>query len=81
MPVEQLRQLCERAVLREPDLILLTGDFLTMESQHDASHLARAFEPLRALPGRVFACRGNQDLEAPEIVAEALASAGVRLLI
>ncbi len=81
MSVAQLRRLCERAVRRQPDLILLTGDFLTMESQGDPRHLARALEPLRALPGRVFACRGNHDLEAPAVVEGALASAGATLLI
>jgi predicted MPP superfamily phosphohydrolase len=81
MSVERLRWLCERAVGREPDLILLTGDFLTMESQGEARYLAEALAPLRAYQGRVFACRGNHDLEAPRVVADALASAGVQLLI
>jgi predicted MPP superfamily phosphohydrolase len=81
MSVERLRWLCERAVRQRPDLILLTGDFLTMESQGDARYLAQALAPLRDYPGRVFACRGNHDLEAPEVVADALASAGVQLLI
>jgi uncharacterized protein len=81
MSVERLRWLCERAVRRKPDLILLTGDFLTMESQGDARYLTQALEPLRGYPGRVFACRGNHDLEAPRVVADALASAGVQLLI
>jgi predicted MPP superfamily phosphohydrolase len=81
MPVARLRAICERAVAKQPDLVLLTGDFLTMESQESASYLAEALSPLRSLPGRVFACRGNHDLEAPAVVAEACARAGVRLLI
>jgi hypothetical protein len=81
MPAHKLRALVERAVAREPDLILLTGDFITMESHEAERELAYAFEPLAALPGRVFACRGNHDHEAPEVVARALAAAGVRLLI
>lgn len=81
MSVKRLRRICERAVEREPDLILLTGDFLTMESQSDPTLLVRALEPLRALPGRVFACMGNHDYEAPEIVRAALAHAGARLLV
>lgn len=80
MSVDRLARICERAVQRGPDLVLLTGDYLTMESQTEARHLARALAPLRALPGRVFACRGNHDHEAPEIVAEALAANGIRLL-
>src|SRR5690606_27024578 len=61
MSVARLRRIAQRAVDRQPDLVLLTGDFLTMESQADPSLLATALEPLKALPGRVFACRGNHD--------------------
>jgi predicted MPP superfamily phosphohydrolase len=81
MSVQKLRRICERAVSKNPDLVLLTGDFLTMESQGDPRHLTEALAPLRALEGRVFACRGNHDLEAPEVVARACEAAGVRLLI
>ncbi len=81
MSVERLRRIAERAVARQPDLVLLTGDFLTMESQADPSLLGAALEPLNALPGRVFACRGNHDLEAPGTVARALQHVGAELLI
>lgn len=81
MSEQRLRRICERAVARAPDLVLLTGDFLTMESQSSPDALGRALAPLSALPGRCFACRGNHDLEAPAVVAEALRRAGVRLLI
>lgn len=81
MSVARLRRIVERAVAREPDLILLTGDFLTMESQQDPGPLSEALAPLRAYPGRCFACRGNHDLECPQLVAAALESAGVRLLV
>jgi uncharacterized protein len=80
MSIERLRRICQRAVERDPDLVLLTGDFLTMESQRDPSILAEALAPLAALEGRVFACRGNHDHEAPRVVAEALERARVRLL-
>lgn len=81
MSVERLRAICQRAVEAKPDLVLLTGDFLTMESQSSSEPLRRALEPLAALPGRVFACHGNHDLEAPRVVAEALRAHGIRLLI
>ena len=81
MPVARLRAICERAVAEAPDLILLTGDFLTMESQQSVEHLAEALAPLKALPGKVFACHGNHDHEAPALVAEALRRAGVTLLV
>jgi predicted MPP superfamily phosphohydrolase len=81
MSVERLRGIVESALLREPDLIVLTGDFLTMESQADPRLLGHALEPLRALPERVFACFGNHDHEAPETVRRALDQAGARLLL
>lgn len=81
MPVARLRRICERAVEQQPDLVLLTGDFLTMESQSEARHLAEALAPLRNLPGRCFACFGNHDHEAPRVVMHALESAGVELLM
>lgn len=81
MSVARFRRLVERAVARKPDVILLTGDFLTMESQGDDRYLAEALEPLRPYAGRTFACRGNHDMECPELVARALESAGVKLLV
>lgn len=81
MSVARLRRICERAVARNPDLIVLTGDFLTMESQTDPRHLRDALSPLRAAEGKVFACFGNHDHEAPEIVRGALRENGVRLLV
>jgi predicted MPP superfamily phosphohydrolase len=81
MSVARLRGVAERAVAADPDLVLLTGDYLTMESQGTPGCLAEALAPLRALEGRVFACRGNHDLEAPEMVAAELAEVGARLLI
>lgn len=81
MSEARLRKICERAVARDPDLVLLTGDFLTMETHAQPELLARALAPLRALEGRAFACRGNHDLEAPATVQRGLAEAGVRLLV
>lgn len=81
MSETRLRRICERAVRRAPDLVLLTGDFLTMESQTDPAILTRALAPLKQLEGRVFACFGNHDHEAPETVRQALASAGAKLLV
>jgi uncharacterized protein len=76
-----LRALCERAVGAAPDLVLLTGDLLTIESHHAGESLARALAPLKALEGRTFACMGNHDHEVPDTIAKALADAGVKLLI
>ncbi len=81
MTVRRLRAICERIVAQDPDLCLLTGDFLTMESQSDKRNLSEALAPLADLKGRVFACMGNHDHEAPSIVTEALSSISARLLI
>jgi predicted MPP superfamily phosphohydrolase len=81
MPVARLREICERAVKKNPHLVLLTGDFVTMESHGAEAALTEALAPLAAMPGRVFACMGNHDHEAPETVARALAAVGAKLLI
>jgi predicted MPP superfamily phosphohydrolase len=81
MSVARLRRIAERAVAAKPDLVVLTGDFLTMESQTNPDDLRVALEPLSAMPGRVFACHGNHDHEAPELVARALRTNGIALLV
>ncbi len=81
MSVARFRRIAERAVRENPDLVFLTGDFLTMESQTDPDVLLAALEPFRKLPGRVFACHGNHDHEAPDVVARALAKNGIALLV
>lgn len=81
MSVERLAGICQRAVEKNPDLVLLTGDFLTMESQADPRLLRAALAPLKQLPGRVFACLGNHDHEALATVRHALDDNGVRLLV
>jgi predicted MPP superfamily phosphohydrolase len=81
MSVERLRRIAESAVKKKPDIVCLTGDFLTMESQSDPELLRRAFEPLAEMRGRVFACHGNHDLEAPETVRGALEANGITLLV
>ncbi len=81
MSEKRLHAIAERAAKANPDLVLLTGDFLTMESYEARASLARAFEPLKALPGRVFACLGNHDHESLETVAGAMRDIGATLLI
>ena len=81
MSVARLKAIATRAVAAQPDLVFLTGDFLTMESQRDPALLLDALSPLADMRGRVFACLGNHDHEAPEIVARALRESGVQLLV
>ena len=81
MSVARLRNICERAVERSPDLVLLTGDFLTMDAERPRTARSAALAPLKALEGRCFACFGNHDHEAPDTVRSALEHAGVTLLV
>ena len=81
MSPARLRRIVERAVAQKPDIVLLTGDFLTMESHHALEGFSHALQPLKPLAGRTFACRGNHDFEAPATVTRGLASAGVQYLI
>ena len=81
MSVARLRRICERLAGADPDLVLLTGDFLTMESQADPRTLADSLAPLSRLKGRVFACFGNHDHEAPDTVTTALGAVGAQLLV
>ncbi|HEY8516481.1 MAG TPA: metallophosphoesterase [Candidatus Binatia bacterium] len=80
-PVKKLRRQIDALIDRDPDLVLLTGDFLTMEGVGTPGALAEALEPLQRAPGRCFAVFGNHDHESPEEVARALAANGVRLLL
>ena len=81
MSVARLSAIAARAVAEQPDLVLLTGDFLTMESHSDPDLLRDAMAPFAAFPGRVFACHGNHDHEALEVVARAMRENGVTLLV
>lgn len=80
MSVNRLRRICERAVERDPDLILVTGDIMTMESQNIESVLA-GLQPLGEARGKVFACHGNHDLEARDVIRQAYARLGIALLV
>ncbi|MCZ6783157.1 MAG: metallophosphoesterase, partial [Proteobacteria bacterium] len=80
-PVARLQRHIERLVDHDPDLVLLTGDFLTMEAEGTPGALAESLSPLRRLSTRCFAIFGNHDHSAPEEVKSALAHNGIRLLM
>lgn len=77
----RLTRTVSRLAELDPDLVLLTGDFLTMEGNASRGVLARALSPLAPIRERCFAIFGNHDHEAPEEVRAALADVGIRLLI
>ncbi len=78
---EELRRRIEGLCAHEPDLVLLTGDFLTMEGMGTPGALAEALAPLQRLADRAFAIFGNHDHESPEEVRHGLGANGVRLLV
>lgn len=80
-PVAKLRRRVRELIASDPDLVLLTGDFLTMEGAGSPGALAEALSPLRRLPGRCFAVFGNHDHEAPDEVRRGLEANAVRLLL
>jgi predicted MPP superfamily phosphohydrolase len=80
-PVHRLQRRIQELIEREPDLVLLTGDFLTMEGMGTPGALADALAPLRTVSSRCFAIFGNHDHESSEEVRTALASNGIRLLV
>lgn len=79
--VDRLQRRIASLVAREPDLVTLTGDFLTMESMGSRGCLDRALEPLAPIADRCVAIFGNHDHEAPDHVRDAMQSVGIRLLI
>ncbi|MBU6280848.1 metallophosphoesterase [bacterium] len=80
-PVARLRGRIADLLERDPDLVLLTGDFLTMEGAGTPGALAEALSPLRAARGRCFAIFGNHDHECPDEVRHAMTANGVHLLV
>jgi predicted MPP superfamily phosphohydrolase len=79
--VARLRDQIAQLVSRKPDLVMLTGDFLTMESMGSPGCLEEALRPLTPMADRCAAIFGNHDHEAPEHVRDAMRAIGIRLLI
>lgn len=79
--VSRLQQRVAELLAHEPDLILVTGDLLTMEGNATPGALAQALAPLREAEGRCYAIFGNHDHEAPDEVRSALEINRVPLLV
>lgn len=78
LPFAYFRSAVERAAQEEPDLVLLTGDFVTFAE--DAERLPELFAGLNGKLG-VFATLGNHDYWAgSQPVLDAVARAGVSLI-
>lgn len=80
VPREALRAAVDLAQSLRPDLIALTGDFVTRISRGELPALTAELSRLQA-PLGVFACLGNHDWRtSAEAVSQAVESAGARLL-
>jgi predicted MPP superfamily phosphohydrolase len=82
-PVTKLRRVIDDLLRHEPDLVLLTGDFLTMEGSGSRGALTAALAPLLRVPGRAYAVFGNHDHDrgSPAEVHAGLTANGVRILM
>ena len=82
-PVAKLRGVVDDLLRHAPDLVLLTGDFLTMEGSGTRGALTTALAPLQRVRGRAYAVFGNHDHDrgAPEEVRAALEANGVTILV
>ena len=66
MSVKRLKKLCQDIVAKEPDIVLLTGDFFTGEANCDGL-LQEALSPLKPYAKKCFACLGNHDMESQSV--------------
>ena len=79
--IGSLQRTLDDLLAHEPDLVLLTGDYLTMEGNGTPGALAESLRPLKQVPGRCFAILGNHDHEAPDEVRAGFEANGVPLLV
>lgn len=80
MSKDDLYQIAEDVVSVDPDIVLLTGDFFTYESQRERNALVYALSPLKKLGNRVFACEGNHDHEVMETLLDEFKELGIPFL-
>lgn len=68
MSIDRLTTICEQTVTLNPDIVLLTGDFFTVEAYSGKENtLARALAPLALISGKTFACLGVRTSSPPPI--------------
>lgn len=65
----------------KPDLVIATGDFVTVRSEKDYSPLLRFFQSLERPPLGVYGCLGNHDLPVAKRLIDDLEPSGVRMLV
>lgn len=77
----RLERMADEINAQKPDLILATGDFVTVRSEQDYSPLVRFFERLERPRYGVYGCLGNHDLPVAKALLADLERAGVRMLV
>jgi uncharacterized protein len=80
MDDKRLGDLAQRVNAEEPELIAMTGDFVTLQSEHDYTPLLRFIEALDRPPLGMFACLGNHDLPIADVLSQDMEKRGVRML-
>ena len=80
MTAEQIRRFAEITNDLKPDLVTLTGDFLTWDAGAQVE-VVQALAPLRA-PYGVFGCLGNHEVytRTQDSITRLLGTAGIRIL-
>ena len=77
----RLQRMAARINALTPDLIVATGDFLTIRSERDYSPLLRFFAAIHRPPLGVYGCLGNHDLSVARRLIADLDTVGVRMLV
>jgi predicted MPP superfamily phosphohydrolase len=75
----RLTWLAEAVAAAEPDVVCITGDFLTERTQRDWSAVLRFAARLHA-PRGVYACLGNHDVAVAGALSASLGRCGVHVL-
>ena len=85
--VARTRRAAEMLLAQKPDIVFLTGDYVTDHPHHWAPRAAEALAPLAAAPGGVFCVLGNHDwrnfhwlTDSADAVARALTEVGFAVL-
>ncbi|KAJ6233632.1 transmembrane protein with metallophosphoesterase domain-related [Anaeramoeba flamelloides] len=82
MTKKRLYRICQKIVSCAPDLVFLTGDYLTFETcnTRGLEGLEYGLSPLRKIKSRCFAVLGNHDMEKLDGVIQIFKNLGIALL-
>ena len=80
--VERTVRATKLLLAQNPDIVFLTGDYISRDAKRWAAPAARALAPLAAAPGGAYAVLGNHDWSSgdPDLVALELQRVGFTVL-